>query len=85
MKGAVAAMVTAAEELVREHPDHRGQIGILLTSDEEGEAVDGVKRVAEVLRQRDGAPTYCLVGEPSSDQDWVTRYVLAGVAPPMPA
>ena len=66
MKGAVAAMVTAAEELVREHPDHRGQIGILLTSDEEGEAVDGVKQVARVLRQRSGAPSYCLVGEPSS-------------------
>ena len=59
-------MVTAAEALVREHPGHTGQIGILLTSDEEGVAVDGVKRVAEVLRQRDGAPQYCLVGEPSS-------------------
>jgi succinyl-diaminopimelate desuccinylase len=66
MKGAVAAMVTAAEALVREHPGHPGQIGILLTSDEEGDAVDGVKRVAEVLRQRNGAPAYCLVGEPSS-------------------
>jgi succinyl-diaminopimelate desuccinylase len=66
MKGAVAAMVTAAESLVREHPGHTGQIGILLTSDEEGEAVDGVKRVAEILSQRNGAPSYCLVGEPSS-------------------
>jgi len=66
MKGAVAAMVVAAEALVREHPGHVGQIGILLTSDEEGEAVDGVKRVAEILSQRNGAPSYCLVGEPSS-------------------
>jgi succinyl-diaminopimelate desuccinylase len=66
MKGGVAAMVVAAENLVRESPGHRGQVGILLTSDEEGEAADGVKRVAEVLRQRDGAPGYCLVGEPSS-------------------
>ena len=66
MKGGVAAMVTAAEALVREFPDHSGQIGILLTSDEEGDAIDGVKRVAEVLRQRNGAPKYCLVGEPSS-------------------
>jgi succinyl-diaminopimelate desuccinylase len=66
MKGAVAAMVTAAEALVHEHPDHLGQIGILLTSDEEGAAVDGVKRVTQVLRQRNGAPKYCLVGEPSS-------------------
>jgi succinyl-diaminopimelate desuccinylase len=68
MKGAVAAMVVAAEGLVREHPDHKGQIGILLTSDEEGEAVDGVKRVAEILSQRDSAPDFCLVGEPSNLQ-----------------
>lgn len=66
MKGAVAAMVVAAEALVREQPGHRGQIGILLTSDEEGDALDGVKRVAEILQQRNGAPSYCLVGEPSS-------------------
>jgi len=66
MKGGVAAMVTAAEDLVREFPDHMGQIGILLTSDEEGDAVDGVKRVVEVLRQRNEIPQYCLVGEPSS-------------------
>ena len=66
MKGGVAAMVTAAEAFVAEHPDHAGQVGILLTSDEEGDAVDGVVRVAEVLKQRHGAPQYCLVGEPSS-------------------
>ena len=68
MKGAVAAMVIAAEALVREQPGHAGQVGILLTSDEEGAAVDGVKRVAEVLRQRNGTPQYCLVGEPSSQK-----------------
>jgi succinyl-diaminopimelate desuccinylase len=50
---------------VREHPDHVGQLGILLTSDEEGIAVDGVQRVAAALRQRNGMPQYCLVGEPS--------------------
>ena len=65
MKGAVAAMVTAAETFVREQPDHSGQLGILLTSDEEGIAVDGVMRVVEVLKQRNSAPQYCLVGEPS--------------------
>lgn len=68
MKGAVAAMVVAAESFVAEYPQHAGQIGILLTSDEEGIAVDGVTRVAEVLRQRNGAPGYCLVGEPSSQK-----------------
>jgi succinyl-diaminopimelate desuccinylase len=66
MKGAVAAMVIAAEDLVREHPDHAGQVGILLTSDEEGDAGDGITKVADVLRQRGTAPQYCLVGEPSS-------------------
>lgn len=66
MKGAVAAMVTAAEDLVREQPGHGGQVGILLTSDEEGIAIDGIKRVAEALQKRNGAPQYCLVGEPSS-------------------
>ena len=66
MKGGVAAMVVAAEAFVSEHPDHAGQIGILLTSDEEGDAVDGVVRIAEILKQRDAVPQYCLVGEPSS-------------------
>lgn len=66
MKGAVAAAVIAAEDLVREHPGHAGQIGILLTSDEEGVAIDGVKRVAKILRKRGQVPDYCLVGEPSS-------------------
>jgi len=65
MKGAVAAMVTAAEAFVKANPDHPGQIGILLTSDEEGPASDGITRVADVLRARDGAPAHCLVGEPS--------------------
>ncbi len=59
-------MVTAVEAFVSEYPDHVGQVGILLTSDEEGDAVDGVVRVAEILKQRDSAPQYCLVGEPSS-------------------
>ena len=47
-----ADRVRAPGELVQRHPDHAGQIGILLTSDEEGIAVDGIKRVAEVLRER---------------------------------
>jgi succinyl-diaminopimelate desuccinylase len=65
MKGGVAAAVIAAEQFVREHPDHVGQLGILLTSDEEGIAVDGVQRVAAALRQRNDVPQFCLVGEPS--------------------
>jgi len=68
MKGAVAAMVVALETYARQHPDHPGQIGLLLTSDEEGKAVDGIVRVAEELKRRGSRPDYCLVGEPSSQE-----------------
>ncbi|MGK2927877.1 MAG: succinyl-diaminopimelate desuccinylase, partial [Lysobacterales bacterium] len=66
MKGAVAAMVIALENFARQHPAHGGQVGLLLTSDEEGEAVDGIVRVVDELRRRGQRPDYCLVGEPSS-------------------
>jgi succinyl-diaminopimelate desuccinylase len=66
MKGAVAAMVVALETFVRQQPDHDGQLGLLLTSDEEGEAVDGIVRVANELTRRASRPDYCMVGEPSS-------------------
>jgi len=68
MKGAVAAMVVALETFTLQHPDHAGQVGLLLTSDEEGAAVDGIVRVAEELQRRGRWPDYCLVGEPSSQQ-----------------
>ena len=68
MKGAVAAMVVALETFARQHPDHPGQVGLLLTSDEEGDAVDGIVRVAEELGRRRKRPDYCLVGEPSSQK-----------------
>jgi succinyl-diaminopimelate desuccinylase len=68
MKGAVAAMVVALETFVRQHPEHSGQIGLLLTSDEEGAAVDGIVRVAEELERRGTWPDHCLVGEPSSQE-----------------
>jgi succinyl-diaminopimelate desuccinylase len=65
MKGAVAAMVIALEDFAKSNPDHSGQAGLLLTSDEEGVAVDGIRRVSELLKQRGIAPDHCLVGEPS--------------------
>ena len=68
MKGAVAAMVVALETFASQHPDHPGQIGLLLTSDEEGDAVDGIVKVAEELQRRHRRPDYCLVGEPSSQE-----------------
>ncbi len=67
MKGAVAAMVIAMETFVKQNPESDiGQLGILLTSDEEGVATDGVVRVAEDLEKYGPIPDFCLVGEPSS-------------------
>ena len=66
MKGSLAAMLVACEEFVAEHPDHGGRIGFLITSDEEGPAVDGTVRVLDYLRERDIAIDWCVVGEPSS-------------------
>jgi len=66
MKSSIAAFVVAAEEFVRTHPRHPGSIALLLTSDEEGPAVDGTTRVVEALRARGEMLDYCLVGEPTS-------------------
>ena len=66
MKGSIAAFVTAAEAFVAEYPDHAGSIAVLLTSDEEGDAIDGTVAVVDALRQRGEAMDYCLVGEPTS-------------------
>jgi len=66
MKSSVAAFVVAAEEFVRAHPQHRGSIALLLTSDEEGPATDGTVKVVDALRARDERIDYCIVGEPTS-------------------
>jgi succinyl-diaminopimelate desuccinylase len=67
MKGAVAAMVVALETFVQQNPDcGHGQLGLLLTSDEEGDATEGIVRVAEDLAAGGPVPDYCVVGEPSS-------------------
>lgn len=66
MKGSLAAMVTAVERFVATHPDHHGRIAFLITSDEEGPAVDGTRAVVEHLREAHERLDYCIVGEPSS-------------------
>src|SRR5690606_28152336 len=66
MKGSVAAFVVALERFVAAHPDHPGTVALLLTSDEEGDAIDGVRRVADTLRQRGTRIDWCITGEPSS-------------------
>jgi succinyl-diaminopimelate desuccinylase len=66
MKGSVAAMVCALESFVAAHPDHPGTIALLLTSDEEGDAIHGVRAVAECFRATAQRVDWCVVGEPSS-------------------
>ncbi len=66
MKSGVAAMVVALTDFVQAHPGHRGIIALLLTSDEEGSAVDGMRRVAVEFHRRGQAIDWCVVGEPSS-------------------
>ena len=66
MKGSVAAFVIALERFVAAHPQHAGTVALLLTSDEEGDAIDGVRKVAEVFRARGQRIDWCITGEPSS-------------------
>jgi succinyl-diaminopimelate desuccinylase len=68
MKGGIAAFITAVERFVENHPNHQGSIAVLLTSDEEGIATNGVVKVVEVLEARQEKIDWCLVGEPSSDK-----------------
>jgi succinyl-diaminopimelate desuccinylase len=66
MKGSLAAMITACERFIAAHPDHQGSIGFLITSDEEGPAVDGTVKVVQHLEARGEKMNGCLVGEPTS-------------------
>ena len=66
MKTALAAMVVASERFVKKHPDHKGSIAFLITSDEEGPSINGTVKVIETLEARHEKMTWCLVGEPSS-------------------
>ncbi|MDR0182641.1 succinyl-diaminopimelate desuccinylase [Lysobacter arvi] len=66
MKGSVAAFVLALEHFVAAHPDHPGRVALLLTSDEEGDAIDGVRQVADTFRKRGERIDWCVTGEPSS-------------------
>ncbi|MCK5714447.1 MAG: succinyl-diaminopimelate desuccinylase, partial [Nitrosomonadaceae bacterium] len=65
MKASLAAFITAIEAFVNAHPNHSGSIALLITSDEEGVAVDGTVRVVEVLKARNETIDYCIVGEPT--------------------
>ena len=66
MKSSIACMVTACERFIEQNPDHKGSIAFLITSDEEGPAINGTVKVIETLQQRNEQIDWCLVGEPSS-------------------
>ncbi len=66
MKGSLAAMVTACEAFVAAHPNHSGRIAFLITSDEEGIAINGTVKVVQWLEAQNQKITWCIVGEPSS-------------------
>jgi succinyl-diaminopimelate desuccinylase len=68
MKGSLAAMVVAAEQFVAEYPEHPGRLAFLITSDEEGIAINGTVRVVQWLEEHHIIPQWCLVGEPSSSE-----------------
>ena len=66
MKSSIAAFVTAVEDFVKAHPKHPGRVALLLTSDEEGPAVDGTVKVVDWLKTRGQQIQYCLIGEPTA-------------------
>ena len=68
MKSSLAAMITACERFLAASPQPQGSIAFLITSDEEGAAVNGTAKVIEWLQARGEKMTWCLVGEPSSAQ-----------------
>lgn len=68
MKTSLAAFITSIEEFIAENPNHAGSIGLLITSDEEGVAVDGTVKVVEALKTRGELIDYCIIGEPTSNK-----------------
>lgn len=68
MKTSCAAFITAIEDFIERHPDHPGSIGLLITSDEEGIAINGTVKVVQALQARNELFDYCIVGEPTSNK-----------------
>jgi succinyl-diaminopimelate desuccinylase len=68
MKGSLACMIVAVERFISEHPEHKGSLSFLITSDEEGPFINGTTRVVDTLKERNEIIDMCIVGEPSSTQ-----------------
>ena len=70
MKSSLAAFITSIEDFLQQFPTHQGSIGLLITSDEEGVATDGTVRIVEMLKKRNEIIDYCIVGEPTSNNEF---------------
>ena len=68
MKSGLAAMMVAAQKFVKQYPNHNGTIGFIITSDEEGEAKNGTRKVLEYLQKKNIKMDYCIVGEATSNE-----------------
>jgi succinyl-diaminopimelate desuccinylase len=68
MKSAIAAFLVATQSFLFQQPHLKGSIAFLLTSDEEGDAIDGTTRVVDILKARNEPIDFCLIGEPSSQK-----------------
>ncbi|HTH40177.1 MAG TPA: succinyl-diaminopimelate desuccinylase [Rhodocyclaceae bacterium] len=66
MKSSLAAFVVGIERFLAAHPTAPGSIALLLTSDEEGDALHGTVHVVNTLKARGETIDYCIVGEPTS-------------------
>lgn len=69
MKSALAAMIVSTENFLKKHPNHKGSIGFIITSDEEGPATDGTAKVIDHLHEKNIKIDYCVIGEASSNED----------------
>ncbi|AGF48945.1 succinyl-diaminopimelate desuccinylase [Candidatus Kinetoplastidibacterium galati] len=68
MKGSIAAFLVAVKEFVEKYPQHNGSIALLITSDEEGDAVHGTSLVCKYLKENNVSIDFCIVGEPTSEK-----------------
>ncbi len=70
MKASLAAFITAIESFLESSPEPEGSIALLITSDEEGPAVDGTVKVVEILKERGESIDFCIVGEPTCTEQF---------------
>ena len=66
MKSSIAAFVSAVSIFLNKRKDFNGSISLLITGDEEGDAINGTKKVVDYLKKRKEKINFCLVGEPTN-------------------